>query len=253
MKCLLLRGLTRTKEHWADFPNQLETALRKEIKDTSRVDCLDLPGFGTEEDRNSPTQVSSIVKDLRARWLEITEDAAPHEAIVLGISLGAMVSYQWMNDFPKDFRAGILINPSASNLGKAWERMRLESFWELLKVATLKDSVEKEMRILEVVCETKFQSLPFPPQKISRRQAARQLWAAARFKIEEGLPCPSLVLGSKNDRIVDPLLVRRFALRAGSEFHLHPSAGHDIPLDDPKWVIDQVIPWLKKVWNEKQE
>jgi pimeloyl-ACP methyl ester carboxylesterase len=242
MNWLLLRGLTRTQAHWAEFPKILETA-PENFK--FKTHCLDHAGFGVEAHRSSPTSIEEMLQDLRGRWLELkkTSDSSENWGI-LGISLGAMLTYAWAKNYPQDFERAVMINPSAANLGKPWERMKLSSFWKLLKAAQTKDPELRERRILKLCCESQFGKLPFPPQGLSKRQALRQLLAASRFEIQKSLEIPALVLGSKNDQIVDPLVVRRFALRLGASYQLHPWAGHDLPLDDPTWTIEKIVEWM---------
>ena len=42
------------------------------------------------------------------------------------------------------------------------------------------------------------------------------------------------------DRLVDPRCTTAIARAWGVPHELHPWAGHDVPLDDPGWVIEQV-------------
>ena len=75
--------------------------------------------------------------------------------------------------------------------------------------------------------------------------ALRQLLAAARFRASTQAPaCPVLLLGSEHDGLVNVQCTRAIARRWGSTVALHPDAGHDLPLDDPQWVINQVRQWL---------
>ena len=48
---------------------------------------------------------------------------------------------------------------------------------------------------------------------------------------------PLTVLASNGDRLCSPIASRRLAARLGAPLHVHPTAGHDLPLDDPDWVI----------------
>jgi pimeloyl-ACP methyl ester carboxylesterase len=52
-----------------------------------------------------------------------------------------------------------------------------------------------------------------------------------------------LVLASLGDRLVSPGCSRRIASRWALPIRLHPTAGHDLPLDDPEWVVQQVLGW----------
>jgi len=52
-----------------------------------------------------------------------------------------------------------------------------------------------------------------------------------------------LLLAGVGDELVDPVCSRRLAEQWGVELRLHPSAGHDLPLDAADWVIAQVAAW----------
>jgi len=74
--------------------------------------------------------------------------------------------------------------------------------------------------------------------------ALRQLVAAARFSASRQTPqCPVLLLGSERDGLVNVQCTRAIAQHWGSPMALHPDAGHDLPLEDPQWVIQQVQRW----------
>jgi pimeloyl-ACP methyl ester carboxylesterase len=80
---------------------------------------------------------------------------------------------------------------------------------------------------------------------VSCGNVVRQLVAAVRYRADPDLPVPLLVLASQNDRMVDPSASRAIAYRVpGATLKEHPSAGHDLPLDDPQWVLEQIAAWM---------
>jgi predicted alpha/beta hydrolase family esterase len=54
------------------------------------------------------------------------------------------------------------------------------------------------------------------------------------------------MLASSADRLVDASCTLQLAERWGSAMALHPTAGHDLPLDDGPWVVGQVEKWLRQ-------
>ena len=73
----------------------------------------------------------------------------------------------------------------------------------------------------------------------------RQLLAAARYRASPVAPgARTLLLGSQHDQLVSSACSRAIAKAWGLPLHVHPSAGHDLPLDDPQWVIDEVLRWV---------
>ena len=63
MKWLLLRGLARQALHWGEFVEIMQSQPQVE-----EVLTLDLPGFGTENHRNSPITIKGITNDVRMRF-----------------------------------------------------------------------------------------------------------------------------------------------------------------------------------------
>jgi hypothetical protein len=55
-----------------------------------------------------------------------------------------------------------------------------------------------------------------------------------------------LVLCSAADTLVDPDCSRRIAAALGASLAVHPSAGHDLPLDDGAWMAEQVALWQRE-------
>ncbi|MES2945092.1 MAG: alpha/beta hydrolase, partial [Pseudomonadota bacterium] len=68
---------------------------------------------------------------------------------------------------------------------------------------------------------------------VSEANAQRQLWAAARFACASRPPaCPTLLLSSAADHLVNPQCSLRLASAWQAEHRQHPWAGHDLPHDD---------------------
>jgi pimeloyl-ACP methyl ester carboxylesterase len=78
---------------------------------------------------------------------------------------------------------------------------------------------------------------------VSRVNVARQLVAAARFRLPERLEVPGLVLASAADRMVSPECSRAIARSWGLPLREHPRAGHDLTLDAPAWAAGQIAAW----------
>jgi pimeloyl-ACP methyl ester carboxylesterase len=55
---------------------------------------------------------------------------------------------------------------------------------------------------------------------------------------------PTLLLASQTDHLVNVICSTTLAQRWQCALHLHPSAGHDLPLDDGDWVITHIHRWL---------
>ena len=54
---------------------------------------------------------------------------------------------------------------------------------------------------------------------------------------------PILLLASLGDRLVSPRCSERIARAWNAPLRMRPDAGHDLPLDDPDWVLGQLLDW----------
>jgi pimeloyl-ACP methyl ester carboxylesterase len=75
---------------------------------------------------------------------------------------------------------------------------------------------------------------------VSRANALRQLLAAARYTAPRTLATPTLLLASTQDQLVSAACSHALARHWQCPLRLHAWAGHDLPLDDGAWVVQQV-------------
>lgn len=245
---ILLRGLTREIRHWGSFIGQLETALPG-----SQVIALDLPGNGQLHLQPSPMNVHAMVESCRAqlgaRYIE-----PPYR--LLAMSLGAMVAVAWASRYPQEVATQVLINTSMRPFNAFYERLRPANYAPLLRLAVFGGSPDAwERTILRFTSnragrEAGNAVLPLwralrQSHPVARANALRQLVAAIRFSAPIARPAAAtLLLASAHDRLVSVACSKALANRWHCNLRVHPSAGHDLPLDDGPWVVDQVREWL---------
>jgi pimeloyl-ACP methyl ester carboxylesterase len=69
----------------------------------------------------------------------------------------------------------------------------------------------------------------------------RQLAAAARFRVsDEPPPGKLLIVCGARDKLVEPACSLALAGHWGVPIDVHPRGGHDLPVDDPEWLIERV-------------
>jgi pimeloyl-ACP methyl ester carboxylesterase len=239
---VLLRGLSRSKEHWGAFLHRFRAAFPG-----GPVETPDLPGAGIHHAVDSPANVAGLLAAVRA-------ELGPGPQWLLGLSLGGMVAQEWMRAHPREVAGAVLINTSAGGLVPPWRRMRLPAVAQVLATAATSDPLARERRIHALTSNcpehTEVTAAAWAElarrQPVSRANVARQLLAAARYRVAApgALPIPSLVLTSQRDRLVDPVCSRALASHLHATLHEHAGAGHDLPLDDPAWVVERVRGWL---------
>jgi pimeloyl-ACP methyl ester carboxylesterase len=239
---VLLRGLIREAGHWGPFLDDL-----KEKFPDSTIACIDIPGAGVRYQDPSPTSMGDIVETMREDFKRLKLPTDRPVALV-AISLGGMIAAQWFQSYPQDFQTVVLINTSYGSMSPLWHRLQPKAFQMLLKVPLLK-GVAKEHRILEVVSnrQDKYQTTAeswgriAALRPVSLPNTFRQLFAAARFKTEVSKPAmPVLLLSSLHDRMVSVECMRAIARAWKLPTVDHPTAGHDLPTDEPRWTAEQI-------------
>lgn len=244
---VFLRGLTREARHWGDFPARFQAELQTGL---GRIDVLtpDLPGNGRRWAESSPTRVEAIMEACR-RELREQGRAPPYR--LLALSLGGMVALAWAARHPEECRAAVLLGTSLRSHNPIQERLR-PGVWPILLGLLLADGEARERAILELTSARAAELRDVLPDwtrwarecPVSRRNGLRQLLAATRFRAAGSPAVPLLFLAGAGDRLVDPRCSRTLARAWGADFALHPTAGHDLPLDDGDWVAAEVKAWL---------
>lgn len=242
---ILLRGWTREAAHWGPLPDLMREALPG-----GRILPLDLPGCGERRLEHSPLRPEPILRSLRQKAID---ELGPLERVrpaVLALSFGAMLAYAWACRHPDDFSRLVLINPSFRGINPWYERLRLSALPRLLTVLFDRDVESVEKKVLSLVSNS-VSSRDAALQQwidirrsraVTRQNALRQLIVASRLRVC-GLPrdCPPiLILASQTDRLVSVNCSIRIGERLGVPVRFHPAAGHDLPLDDPHWVVRQL-------------
>lgn len=243
---VLLRGLMRESRHWGDFPAHFQQAVGAE-----RVLCLDFPGNGQLHAEHSLTTVATMA-DHCHRQLQVQGVAEPVH--VLAVSLGAMVALAWADRYPDDLQRMVLINTSVAPHNPFYHRLRPANYPALIVTMLFGSSEQREQLILritsnlqmaeqakEIITRWTAYAQEYP---ISVGNILRQLLAAMRFRAPPYTgKVPLLLLAGEQDKLVNADCSRRLAGLWDCPLHLHPTAGHDLPLEDAGWVIQQVVNW----------
>jgi len=244
---VFLRGLARESRHWGSFLAAFQQALPD-----SNVITLDLPGNGQLNQQRSPLSIQDMVTHCRAE-LTLQDIKPPYQ--VLAMSLGGMVSVAWSQAYPQEIAAQVLINTSMRPFSHFYQRLRPQNYLRLLKLLLSRATPETwERTILEITSNRSIANVL--PDWLALRQShpvasanlLRQLMAAARFSASPQAPtAPTLVLASLQDRLVAVACSQTLAQRWACPLRLHPSAGHDLTLDDGPWVALQVSHWRTRL------
>ena len=249
---ILLRGLARERAHWGSFAQAFERALPGQ-----HMTAMDLPGNGLRHREPSPASVRGLVASCRA---ELAAQGLKPPYGVLAMSLGAMVAVEWARVAPGELARCVLVNTSLRPFSPFYERLRPAAYPALLRCAMPWATPQAiEGTVLQITSNRASAHLPVVDDWVAvRRQrpvstsnALRQLVAAARYTAPASPPAggtpPSgrfLLLASRQDRLVSSRCSQAIAKAWQVPLRWHPWAGHDLPLDDGQWVIEQVVDWL---------
>jgi pimeloyl-ACP methyl ester carboxylesterase len=243
---IFLRGLTRETAHWGSFIADFQHAVP-----ASQVISLDLPGNGRLNAMPSPPSIAAMVSYCRA---ELKRRGEKPPFYLLAMSLGAMVASEWSYQAPDELAGCVLINTSLRPFSPFYRRLQPHNYLPLLRFALLGSGpTDRERTVLQLTSNQAAAHDGVIPEwvvvrmqrPVSANNALRQLLAAARYRARIEPPATRmLLLASERDRLVDARCSRAISDHWRCPLELHPSAGHDLPLDDPLWVIRQVLTWL---------
>ena len=243
MRALFLRGLTREIRHWNGFPEMLKE------KTGAEVLTLDLPGSGINHHQVSPKEINLYIEALR-------KQVGPGSPIVLiGISMGGMIALRWAELYPQEIHSVFAINTSAKNITGPAKRFNPGLWKSILKIITTAQVSQKEKEILNITTNKLSESkkaeilnLFVRIQKespVSLISSINQLLAARKFVIYSPLKVPTTLIYSLGDRLVSPKCSIDLARLLKADLEVHPDAGHDLPLDDPQWLLSVIMKHLK--------
>lgn len=241
---VFLRGLIRESQHWGSFVTQFAQTVPG-----SRVMALDLPGNGALHARISPLNVNAMVEDCRAQLARASVVPPYH---LLAMSLGGMVAVAWASAYPDEVAAQVLINTSMRPFSAFHERLKPASYAALLGLALGRATPAQWERTIWRLTSNHDTESVLPAwialrqqHPVSRMNALRQLVAASRFSAPATRPAnPTLVLVSEQDRLVSAVCSLALAQHWQCDLRVHPTAGHDLALDDGSWIAAQVRDWL---------
>ena len=250
---VLLRGLTREAGHWGAFP----ALLQGRLPEGDRVIAIDLPGNGRLNHERSPARIEAYVDDCRRQLRVLGVQAPVH---VVAMSLGAMVTAHWASRHPAELAGCVLVNTSLRPFSPWYRRLRPANYGALLGVMCGRSPRAREETILRLTTrhppDAAGTALAWAALReahpVSGANALRQLCAAMRYRASAQAPeVPLLVLSSRCDGLVDVRCSQRLARAWRAPIIEHPTAGHDLPLDDGAWAADRISRWAATLTRDR--
>ena len=122
---LLLSGLMQEGKHWDQVISKLEVLLPEH-----RIVTLDLPGNGKHHKLRSFLSIRKNVHFLRDQWKKRID--YPSDNVLVGISMGGMISMEWSMLYPEDWKKVIVINTSSGALSPFYQRYNPKNIFRFI-------------------------------------------------------------------------------------------------------------------------
>lgn len=238
---IFLRGLTRGNIHWGNFPQVFS-----EKSSAVETEYLEIPGNGKSFEETTPLSPELVVEYLRSKSNFYHKNQTYH---LCGISLGGMIALKWAEMYPKEVLSVTTINSSLAQGSFFYQRLRPKNYLNILFHLFFSGATIQEKIILQITSnrslinsERYLESFSEFSTKhpVSKMNFFRQLILATKIKIKNA-NVPLTVISSTNDRLVNSSCSKIIANRFSAKEVIHPTAGHDLPLDEPEWLSETLV------------
>lgn len=243
---VLLRGLVREKRHWGDFPRLLKEAIPQ-----LNIILPEIQGVGEFADMISPSNFDEMISFMRN---QILEDLQNEDTIILAISLGGMIAKRWTELHPEDFSKMILLNTSFKGINPLFNRLQPSALIKFLKIFMTGSLEKREEQIVQLVSNEKDNHAGLVEDwikiqndaPVKKQSFVNQIRAALSFTPSKKRPqIPVMILAGIGDRLCHYKSSLKLHNIWGGSIHLHETAGHDLPSDDPQWLINKVKKFIE--------
>ncbi|MER0169529.1 MAG: alpha/beta hydrolase [Nitrosomonas sp.] len=237
---VLLRGLWREARHWGKFTDQLQQQFPAAL-----ISTPDIPGNGMRNHETSPDTIAAMTDALRQ---QINSN---HPIRLIALSMGGMMAIDWMTRYPTEIEAAVLINTSARPLSPFYHRLRWTAYAHVPRLL-FHSRAEREADILRLTSNRHQHDKKLleswqqwqRQNPVAPASARNQFLAALKFSVTTKPQQPLLIVTSRADRLVDYRCSQKFARTWNTDYVEHESAGHDLPLDEPEWLVQRIYGWL---------
>lgn len=238
---IFLRGLTRASFHWLGFEKKF-----KEHFKLNEVIAADLAGNGLLHEEVSNTNIDQAVEQIRST---IPEHILKSKKLGLfTISMGGMIGTRWAELYPEEVSHLVLVNSSFSSLSPFYRRLRIKNYPQLIKNFVTTTPEKMEIFIMSTTSNFEHKWKPHFEEIVNFHKKhpvtvanfIRQLKMAGQTDFRTKPKAEVLILTAENDRLVHFSCSQDIAKCWEVPILIHPTAGHDLPLDAPEWILQAV-------------
>jgi hypothetical protein len=142
------------------------------------------------------------------------------------------------------------VNTSLKGISPFYQRLSPQNYWKLFRILFLEKNLANRERI---ILEMTTQSKGFDPDLVKKfvdiqlehpvklKTVLAQLFAGIRFTPPKEAPkVKTILLGSLGDQLVHPQCSISLSKKWDIPLEQNAWAGHDLPLEDPQWVLEKI-------------
>lgn len=232
-----------SSKQWLDFVPQLQNHFPN-----AKIYTPDISGNGLKNSLKTPTDPLQNILSLKEQLPPLQK-----KRIFIGFSLGGMLSVEWAKRFPDEVLGLVLMNSSFSE-SPFFKRYKPKAFFKSIVASFTKDPILRERKFLHLTSNLRhsdFESISksfYQIEKENPTQAinfVRQLILARKLSLKNKPDhAHILLLNSIKDQVVHTKCSHRISKKWNITLNLHPTAGHDLTLDDPMWVAQHIHQWI---------
>jgi len=214
------------------------------------VEFIDLPGNGEFHYLDSPLHLEDYIEFVRLNSHFVKSNKKVN---IIALSFGAMVAYHWSLKYTSEIASLILINTSFRP-SPFYRRIRPSFFYRFFRILTSKNTYLREKEILKLTTHLLDQRIDTIAETWGTRtqlkgtsliNALKQIYVASQAGRSRVVPTiKTLLLCSERDELVHFRCSQEMAQDWKIPLEIHFSAGHDLTLDDPQWVIEKIKQFL---------
>lgn len=255
---LLIGPMARECGLWGDASVHLLQQLRS-VQPEAALFELDLPGTGPQHRERSPSAVAGLVEHLRER-VAAAQLSGPFGLIAS--SWAASIGTEWTRRYGDEVGALVLISPGMRPFTQVFRAMRWH-LWPTVLALMLgrRSPLGREHRLWN--SHTQLNQAPTARMQewralrkkhpVRARTGIAQALAVWRYETSRRRPHKQvLLLAGKGDDWLDWRVSAAISRAWGAALRVHPEAGHDLLLDDPRWVARSLADWLMPVSSSGQ-
>lgn len=157
---------------------------------------------------------------------------------------------RWTELYPNDFQKIILINTSFKGINPLFNRLRPNAILNFINIFLTPQIHKREEKIIKLVSNTADKQQDTikkwigiqESNPVSRISFINQIKAGLSFTpSNEKIKIPLKVIASAKDRLCSVESSKKIHQIWGGTYIEHEFAGHDIPMDDPEWLIKEIM------------